>query len=300
MPPRRTTRQSTASDDSASAPTLQTVTRTRRARIAPRVSVASSLQDDNSQSEGSEGEVEQNESADDSILDEELDAEDEPLNKRSNPSGVGSSTQAKRNAKANDKTSQKVTEVSRPTTGRTTRRQAESSNLQDDVGHGRRRSARLSATPVPETSKIIPRATRAKKQVVLSDAEDEEGNSVDELGHDDSGDVTIQPDEPTISGRTAMALEDDEEDLVEMSLRPSQARSETPTSAMTGHTAGRSSNRAREPLGMSLRQNETVEAKLEPAVEKDPKKRLVIRKMALVNFKSYRGRQEIGPFHKAS
>ena len=29
-----------------------------------------------------------------------------------------------------------------------------------------------------------------------------------------------------------------------------------------------------------------------------PKSRLTIHKMALVNFKSYAGRQEIGPFHK--
>jgi structural maintenance of chromosome 4 len=29
-----------------------------------------------------------------------------------------------------------------------------------------------------------------------------------------------------------------------------------------------------------------------------PKSRLVIHKMVLINFKSYAGRQEIGPFHK--
>jgi structural maintenance of chromosome 4 len=33
---------------------------------------------------------------------------------------------------------------------------------------------------------------------------------------------------------------------------------------------------------------------------KGPKSRLVIHKMALVNFKSYAGRQEIGPFHKVN
>lgn len=31
-----------------------------------------------------------------------------------------------------------------------------------------------------------------------------------------------------------------------------------------------------------------------------PKSRLVIHKMALINFKSYAGRQEIGPFHKVA
>jgi structural maintenance of chromosome 4 len=37
-----------------------------------------------------------------------------------------------------------------------------------------------------------------------------------------------------------------------------------------------------------------------PEEPKGPQKRLVIYKMVLVNFKSYAGRQEIGPFHKAS
>ena len=35
-----------------------------------------------------------------------------------------------------------------------------------------------------------------------------------------------------------------------------------------------------------------------PEEPSGPKSRLVIHKMALVNFKSYAGRQEIGPFHK--
>ncbi|KDQ18233.1 hypothetical protein BOTBODRAFT_29575 [Botryobasidium botryosum FD-172 SS1] len=36
-----------------------------------------------------------------------------------------------------------------------------------------------------------------------------------------------------------------------------------------------------------------------PAVPQGPQTRLVIHKMVLVNFKSYKGRQEIGPFHKS-
>ena len=35
-----------------------------------------------------------------------------------------------------------------------------------------------------------------------------------------------------------------------------------------------------------------------PLADDGPKKRLIIHKMALVDFKSYAGRQEIGPFHK--
>lgn len=37
---------------------------------------------------------------------------------------------------------------------------------------------------------------------------------------------------------------------------------------------------------------------LDPAKKEGPKPRLVIHKLVLVNFKSYQGRQEIGPFHK--
>lgn len=36
-----------------------------------------------------------------------------------------------------------------------------------------------------------------------------------------------------------------------------------------------------------------------PVVKQEPKKRLVIHKMVLENFKSYAGRQDIGPFHKS-
>ncbi|KAG8836353.1 hypothetical protein FRC17_005639 [Serendipita sp. 399] len=39
--------------------------------------------------------------------------------------------------------------------------------------------------------------------------------------------------------------------------------------------------------------------KPEPEEDKGPKPRLVIHKIVLVNFKSYAGRQEIGPFHKS-
>ncbi|KAJ7084309.1 RecF/RecN/SMC [Mycena belliarum] len=45
----------------------------------------------------------------------------------------------------------------------------------------------------------------------------------------------------------------------------------------------------------------TPQSQAQPALEEPagPRSRLVIHKMALVNFKSYAGRQEIGPFHKS-
>ncbi|CUA72888.1 Structural maintenance of chromosomes protein 4 [Rhizoctonia solani] len=58
----------------------------------------------------------------------------------------------------------------------------------------------------------------------------------------------------------------------------------------------------RESLMMSASQIQQLSSQGEtkaPEVPAGPKKRLVIHKMALVNFKSYAGRQEIGPFHKS-
>ena len=254
--------------------------------------MASSLQDDETQSEGSADEARADESPDDSILDEESEKESD------DEAGRRISLPAKRSAKSTAKTGQKIAETTRSTTGRKTRRQPESPDLLDDADVKPRRSARLSTTPVPETINTKPRAGRAKKQVVISDEEDEIQQVGDQT--DDTSDDTIQPGEPITSNRTTTALEDDEEDLVEMSLRPSRAKSETPSLGMATEPAGSSSTRTRIPLRPSSRQNETLEAKPELSIEKGPKKRLVIRKMALVNFKSYRGRQEIGPFHKAS
>jgi structural maintenance of chromosome 4 len=43
----------------------------------------------------------------------------------------------------------------------------------------------------------------------------------------------------------------------------------------------------------------SIPASAEPAAPKGPTPRLTIHKLVLVNFKSYAGRQEIGPFHKS-
>ncbi|CAE7140351.1 unnamed protein product [Rhizoctonia solani] len=59
---------------------------------------------------------------------------------------------------------------------------------------------------------------------------------------------------------------------------------------------------ARESIMMSASQIQQLSSQADPQVPEapvGPKKRLVIHKMALVNFKSYAGRQEIGPFHKS-
>ncbi|KAG8710414.1 hypothetical protein FRC09_000152 [Ceratobasidium sp. 395] len=58
---------------------------------------------------------------------------------------------------------------------------------------------------------------------------------------------------------------------------------------------------ARESMSMSAAQLQQLSSQGVdiPEEPKGPKKRLVIHKIALVNFKSYAGRQEIGPFHKS-
>ena len=50
-----------------------------------------------------------------------------------------------------------------------------------------------------------------------------------------------------------------------------------------------------DPVPPPLSQTQSQPRPEEPT---DPNSRLTIHKMALVNFKSYAGRQEIGPFHK--
>jgi structural maintenance of chromosome 4 len=54
-----------------------------------------------------------------------------------------------------------------------------------------------------------------------------------------------------------------------------------------------------DPVPLPLSQIQSLSQSLpRPKELPDPKSRLTTHKMALVNFKSYAGRQEIGPFHK--
>jgi hypothetical protein len=111
-----------------------------------------------------------------------------------------------------------------------------------------------------------------------------------EKDSDDVGDSkqALEDDAPepvhdTVPAAPADPLSEDEEDLLpQVSLRASAA----PPSRV-GHTSIRA---ARSSLRRSVLPSTEIET--------GPKSRLVIHKMALVNFKSYKGRQEIGPFHK--
>jgi structural maintenance of chromosome 4 len=100
--------------------------------------------------------------------------------------------------------------------------------------------------------------------------------------HDGSTKRMLENDLTSNNEILAAPLSEEEEDLLpQVSLRASAA----PPSRV-----GRISRIPRSSVASTIQH---------PAdIETGPKSRLVIYKMVLVNFKSYKGRQEIGPFHK--
>ena len=122
-----------------------------------------------------------------------------------------------------------------------------------------------------------------RKRVAVESAED---NSEDVSGSKHTMEKnTSDPTHDAALEAPAAPLSEDEEDLLpQVSLRASAA----PPSRV-GRASMPHSRTARSSLGLPPTEIET-----------GPKSRLVIYKMALVNFKSYKGRQEIGPFHKVS
>jgi len=118
-----------------------------------------------------------------------------------------------------------------------------------------------------------------------------DGSAEEDNGNVRDGRQTLQKDpservhDAASQAPPAQSSEDEEDLLPQVSLRASAA----PPSRV-GRTSVPPSRAARSSIGPSI---------LTPKeIETGPKSRLVIHKMALVNFKSYKGRQEIGPFHK--
>lgn len=139
----------------------------------------------------------------------------------------------------------------------------------------------------PNSEHLLSRNGR-KKAVIQSDDESEPDNvaSTAAIGED-------APPSPSPRAAPEIAVappSSDEEDLLpQTSLRASAA----PPSRIGRSSIAPSSRIGRASLGGS------VPPPPPPVeIETGPKSRLVIHKMALVNFKSYKGRQEIGPFHK--
>ncbi|KAG6864805.1 hypothetical protein C0991_007028 [Blastosporella zonata] len=113
----------------------------------------------------------------------------------------------------------------------------------------------------PKKVAKAPRSRKAAPQMIQSDEESEEKPPVEEATQE-------EPLPPTADEAQPEAVEEEEEEETSLFDPPPM------------------------PAPSSLPQTM-------PEESSGPKARLVIHKMALVNFKSYAGRQEIGPFHKS-
>ncbi|KIM73224.1 hypothetical protein PILCRDRAFT_15414 [Piloderma croceum F 1598] len=125
------------------------------------------------------------------------------------------------------------------------------------------------------------------KEVEESDDEEVE----DDVGEDSP---------PVKESRPSPKIEDSEDNDAE---RHGQRRLGQQSGSNTGATLiqdDESEESLLDPVPPPLSQIQSLSQSLPcPEEPTDPKSRLTIHKMALVNFKSYAGRQEIGPFHKS-
>lgn len=189
---------------------------------------------------------------------------------------------------------------------------------------GRARAPAAKSEPKPAAQPAKSSRSRAKPVVESEDEEeDEEEDAVDEsLGlareHQDSDDEEEDSDQdeaeevqspsarrvskaakPSSSrSKTRVAGQDREEeeqdldsDASETSFKEARTGTPEPTEASTAALS-----QPRTPSSNLLKQ---IATPARPAPPAGPVKRLVIHKMVLIDFKSYAGRQEIGPFHKS-
>ena len=135
---------------------------------------------------------------------------------------------------------------------------------------------------------------RWAKRAVIESEGDEEGKSkespVEAVAQVDEPESRVPVHEP--SAEEEKPSSEEEEDLIpQSSIRASAA----PPSSRVGRGSAPPISRVGHTSISGPRPSAVPE---EPEIDAGPKARLVIHKMALVNFKSYKGRQEIGPFHK--
>nr|WJN25099.1 condensin complex subunit [Pseudozyma flocculosa] len=207
----------------------------------------------------------------------------------------------------------------------------ESEEEQDD-DEDPKPAARTSAArskPTARTAKVTPppiKTSRSRsRKVVESEDEDEEEEDEDEdqvekslsLARDDEEDDEDQEDEhhaiqsPTarrssnpakasfsskskalpVDRQDSAEEEDLDSDASEVSFKQARSSTPDPTDAATS-----SVDAPQTPSSSLLKQ---IATPAKPAAPAGPLKRLVIHKMVLNDFKSYAGRQEIGPFHKS-
>lgn len=143
-------------------------------------------------------------------------------------------------------------------------------------------SRRESSQPAPKSKATTSSSRGARRQAAVESDDDIQSNASELQPDADAKSEPPPKDAPDIS--VAPQSSDEEDLLPQASLRASAA----PPSRIGGSVPP--SRIGRVSLAGSVAPPTIMEA--------GPKSRLVIHKMALVNFKSYKGRQEIGPFHK--
>ena len=154
-----------------------------------------------------------------------------------------------------------------------------------------RRSSSSKAPPPVTTSRTSSRSRSARRQV---------------QGSDDEGDDE-EPSHPVKKSRPSPELEDVHEEheeekplLDDPPISPAKARHATPPSEEPKGLEDVHEKHEDKSLLDDLPISPAKARHAAPPLEepKGPHPRLVIHKLVLVNFKSYAGRQEIGPFHK--
>ncbi len=314
MPPRRTTRSSLASVESpAPAPTRARPTRSRKA-VSPS---PEPILDDSIVSDDVIDDEEDSILGDKSVNVEEEDEDEEDVSTKGKLSRKGGSSKVARVGAS----SENVPVVAARKAG--TKAKANTTPVDEP---SRRRSARLSMSssvsgvsddfddPPPRATKSrIPAkkgATTTKKKVVVSDDDEEEEEDADNSGLGPEPAIANSAQRPlptpSLSGDSATD-EDDEEMALPSGQKASMSNNEDEDEAgditvrMEDDDASTVATPVASPVKPSARvKSESSSQLFVPVVMKPqgPKPRLTIHKLVLVNFKSYQGRQEIGPFHK--
>ena len=166
----------------------------------------------------------------------------------------------------------------------------------------------VSGKPAPKRSQPSSKSSpRSSKNAKTSQQEDVEEDTVLTPRPPKTAPVTPRKDPTLEQQATADEQEDDLDGFdQEYKATPRRAkRQDTDKNSSPSH-ASRTPKRA-PPVAEEEEERSLLEPRVRPQTQsqqppveevKGPKTRLVIHKMVLVNFKSYAGRQEIGPFHK--
>lgn len=183
----------------------------------------------------------------------------------------------------------------------------------DDSDEAPPTSKQKAAKPTAKGKATATRKSTARKVSAKSRPQADSGEEDAPVEASDDDEKPAPKSHSTPSAVASKPTEDDDDSEIE--LMPKKKKPSTKAKAPTQRVVTSSSDEAQEAVAPPAEVEEMEESLLDtlppslpfpqaqappPADEpKGPKARLTIHKMALVNFKSYAGRQEIGPFHKA-